>query len=217
MTTALVVFDLDGTLVDSKRDLADTANALIAERGGAPLPVDRIAGMVGEGAALLVRRALAAAGLDPGAADALPRFLQLYDERLLAHTTLYAGIVETLDALAPRVQLSVLTNKPTRATEGILSGLGLRARFRDVLGGDTPFGRKPDPAGLRELMARAATMPDATWLVGDSRVDLLTARNAGVRICLARYGFGYRFEADDFDGSETFVDEARQLQERLRN
>jgi phosphoglycolate phosphatase len=206
VTPPLVVFDLDGTLIDSKRDLADATNALIAERGGAALAEDRIAGMVGEGAALLVRRALQAAGLDPESPGALPRFLELYDERLLVHTSLYDGIPEALAALAPRVQMSVLTNKPTRATERIVSGLGLRGCFRDVIGGDTPCGRKPDPAGLVTLMSRAGVTPATTWLVGDSRIDFLTARNAGVRVCLARYGFGYRFAPEDFDGSEVFID-----------
>ncbi len=206
MTPPLVVFDLDGTLVDSKRDLADAANALIAELGGAPLTEDQIAAMVGQGAALLVRRALRASGVDPDVREALARFLELYDERLLVHTAPYDGIVDMLAQLAARAPMAVLTNKPTRATERILSGLGLRGHFRDVIGGDTPLGRKPDPAGLLELISRAGTTPDTTWLVGDSRVDLETARRAGVRICLARYGFGYRFSADDFDGREHFAD-----------
>jgi phosphoglycolate phosphatase len=105
----------------------------------------------------------------------------------------------------------VLTNKPTHATERILAGLGLRERFRDVLGGDTPFGRKPDPAGLRELIARAGAAAATTWLVGDSKVDLETARRAGVRVCLARYGFGYRFGSEDFDGREYFVEAPMEL------
>jgi phosphoglycolate phosphatase len=206
-----VVFDLDGTLIDSKRDLADAANALIGELGGRQLAEDQIANMIGEGAALLVRRALRAAGLNPGLHGALQRFLELYDERLLAHTVPYEGIAAALAALAPRVQMAVLTNKPTRATEGILAGLGLRGRFRDVIGGDTPFGRKPDPRGLQELMSRAKATAETTWLVGDSRVDLETARRAGVRICLARYGFGFRFDPLDLDGSELIVDSPSDL------
>ena len=91
---SLIVFDLDGTLIDSRRDLADAANALIVERGGRPLAVEAITAMVGEGAPLLVRRALTAAGLDPDADGTLPRFLELYDERLLAHTRLYDGTRE---------------------------------------------------------------------------------------------------------------------------
>lgn len=203
---ALVVFDLDGTLVDSKRDLADAANALVAELGGRALPVDRIAEMVGEGAALLVRRALTAAELDPDIPHALARFLELYDERLLRHTDLYPGMRETLHALAGRATLSVLTNKPSRAAERILEGVRVRGLFRDVGGGDTPFGRKPDPAGLHHLMAIAGATPASTLLVGDSRIDLETARRAGTRICLARYGFGYRFDPSDFRGSELFID-----------
>lgn len=209
--TRLVVFDLDGTLVDSKRDLAEAANALIVELGGAPLSEDSVAGMVGEGAALLVRRALAASGLDPEAPGALPRFLELYDERLLVHTVPYEGVAEALAVLGARAPMAVLTNKPTRATERILVGLGLRKRFRDVIGGDTPVSRKPDPAGLLELISRAGAAPATTWLVGDSQVDLETARRAGVRICLARYGFGYRFQPGDFDGREYFVDAPAEL------
>lgn len=209
---SLIVFDLDGTLVDSKRDLADAANALLAELGGAQLPVDRIADMVGEGAALLVRRALTAAGLDPDIPDALPRFLELYDDRLLHHTVLYPGVAETLDALSSRATLSVLTNKPSAATERILQGLDVRSLFRDVVGGDTAFGRKPDPSGLHHLIAAAAATPDTTLLVGDSPVDLETARRAGTHICLARYGFGFRFDADAFRGDELFIDRPDGLQ-----
>jgi phosphoglycolate phosphatase len=214
VTPRLIVFDLDGTLVDSKRDLADSANALIAERGGLPLSEEQVAAMVGEGAAVLVRRALQTAGLDPESADALPRFIELYDERLLVHTAPYEGMVDALTALAPQVPMAVLTNKPARASERILSGLGLRERFRDVIGGDTPFGRKPNPAGLLALIERASATPETTWLVGDSRIDLETARRAGVRICLARYGFGFRFGPGDFDGSELFLDSPSELPQK---
>jgi phosphoglycolate phosphatase len=207
----LVVFDLDGTLIDSKRDLADAVNALVAELGGAPLPEQAVADMVGEGAAVLIRRALTASGVDVDLRHALARFLELYDERLLVHTVPYEGMLDALDALAPHVQMSVLTNKPANATERILEGLGLRDRFRDVIGGDTPLGRKPDPAGLLALISRGGATPETTWLVGDSRIDLETARRAGAGICLARYGFGYRFAADEFAGDELFIERPRDL------
>ncbi|PYR79679.1 MAG: phosphoglycolate phosphatase [Acidobacteria bacterium] len=207
----LIVFDLDGTLVDSRRDLADAANALLVERGGAPLPIDRIAAMVGEGAALLVRRALAAAGLDPEPPEALQRFLALYDQRLLNHTTLYDGIAGALATLQPRADLAVLTNKPTVPSERILEGLGIARAFRWIVGGDGPFPRKPDPAALRELMRRAETTPDDTVMVGDSAIDVRTAHAAGVRVCLARYGFGYRLDAADLRGDELLVDSPHEL------
>lgn len=208
---ALVVFDLDGTLVDSHRDLANSANALIEELGGSRLPDTSIVAMVGEGAAVLVRRALAAAELEPETPGALDRFLALYDARLLVHTAPYKGTVEMLAWLGERVPMAVLTNKPERATERILDGLGLRQYFRDVIGGDTPFGRKPDPAGLLHLAASADADPGRTLMVGDSPVDLLTARAAGTQICLVRYGFGFRFAPGDFRGDEIFVDAPPQL------
>ncbi|HEX6465171.1 MAG TPA: HAD-IA family hydrolase [Vicinamibacterales bacterium] len=202
----LIVFDLDGTLIDSRRDLADAANALIAEHGGAPLPVDGIAGMVGEGAALLVRRALSAAGVRLDVARDLPRFLELYDQRLLAHTTLYDGAREMLEALEQKSALAVLTNKPQRHTDAILVGLGIASAFRWIVGGDSAHGRKPDPAGLRYEMTSAAAVPSDTLMVGDSAIDLKTARAAGVRICLVRYGFGFRSTEGMLQGDELIAD-----------
>ena len=207
MNSPLIVFDLDGTLVDSSVDLANAVNSLLADLAAAPLPVQSVVGMVGEGAAVLVRRALAARGLDPETPGALDRFLAHYDPHLLDHTRPYPGIVEALDALSTRgATLAGLTNKPSRATELMLSGLELRAFFREVIGGDTEWGRKPDPAGLVHLCQGAGVRPAAALLVGDSGVDLATARNAGTRICLARYGFGYRFSGDEFTGDEEFID-----------
>jgi len=208
----LVVFDLDGTLIDSRRDLADAANALIVERGGAPLPVDAIASMVGEGAALLVRRALRAASVARGDLDAaLARFLALYDERLLAHTRLYDGTLDAIAALARSAELAVLTNKPQRPSERILAGLGIASFFTRVVGGDTAHGRKPDPAGLHYLMSAAGAAPGATVMVGDSAIDMRTARAAGVRCCLVRYGFGFPTAAGELTGDELLVDRPAEL------
>lgn len=190
MSLRLVVFDLDGTLVESKRDLADAINDLLAELGSPPLAEDSVALMVGDGARQLVRRALAATGLDVETPGALERFLRLYDERLLRHTRPYAGTQEMLARCAGRARLAVLTNKPTSATLRILRGLGLRDFFDGIIGGDTRFGRKPDPAGLQALVADAGTRAADTLLVGDSHVDVATARRARTRLCLARFGFG---------------------------
>jgi len=209
----LYVFDLDGTLVDSLKDLADSANVLLVECGGAPLDEDAVGRMVGEGAATLVARAFAKAGLEPPP-DALGRFLAIYDTRLLHHTRAYDGMADALAGLAPRAPLAVLTNKPIAATRRILEGLDL-ARFFDpaaVLGGDGPLPRKPDPAGLLELCARAGVDAGDAMLVGDSLVDWKTARNAGAQVCLARYGFGFReFPRDRLDGRERLIDAAPDL------
>lgn len=201
----LIVFDLDGTLIDSRQDLADAANALIVERGGSPLPVDMVTRMVGEGAALLVRRALTAAEIEPDLETALPRFLALYDERLLANTRLYPGTAAALETLARRAILAILTNKPQRPTETILRGLNVQGYFSHVVGGDTPLGRKPDPAGLRHLIAAAGSSVGDTVLVGDSAIDLWTARAGGVRICLVKYGFGFPLAAAEMAGDEQVV------------
>jgi phosphoglycolate phosphatase len=188
----LAVFDLDGTLVDSRRDLATAANALVAELGGAPLSEARVGRMVGEGAGVLVRRALEASGLDPGTPGALERFLDLYDEHLLDTTSLYEGTREVLDTLLPRVPLAVLTNKPQSPSDRIIDALDLRRYFRAVIGGDGAHGRKPDPAGLLFLSRTFDTAPADTLMVGDSPIDLETGRRAGTRVCLLRYGFGFR-------------------------
>ena len=207
----LLVFDLDGTLIDSRRDLADAANALIVERGGTPLPVDAVASMVGEGAALLVRRALKTAGTDLQIDRDLPRFLELYDERLLAHTRLYDGTREMLEAVHARATLAILTNKPQRPTERILEGLGIAGFFGQVIGGDTAHGRKPDPAGLCHLMSVTGAMTDDTIMIGDSAIDLRTAGAAGVRCCLVRYGFGFPTAERELSGDELIADTASEL------
>lgn len=184
----LIVFDLDGTLIDSRRDLTDSANALIVERGGSPLTEDAVSRMVGEGARLLVQRAMQAAGLgDPP--GALERFLEIYGTRLLVHTRLYDGVPEALAAAHGVGAVSLLTNKPLAPTRHILEGLGIAGEFRDVIGGDGAFPRKPDPASLLELVRLAGATPGTTLLVGDSAIDRDTAARAGVRCCLALYGF----------------------------
>lgn len=185
----LIVFDLDGTLIDSRRDLADAANALVRERGGTPLSEEAVGRMVGDGAAMLVRRVLTAARLSQDDSS-LPRFLELYDARLLQTTRPYPGMREALDAIRPLGVLAVLTNKPLRHSETILRALDLAPLFATVVGGDGPFARKPDPGSLQHLMTAHDAPPRRTVLVGDSPIDAATARAAGTLFCLARYGFG---------------------------
>jgi phosphoglycolate phosphatase len=188
VSRGLVAFDLDGTLVDSASDLATAANRLVVELGGRPISRDDVVGMVGEGAAVLVSRALRAAGLDAALPGALDRFLALYEACLLDTTVPYPGVRTALAALEPLVPLVVVTNKPTGPAERVLAALGLRDAFVSVIGGDGPWPRKPDPAGLRSLSVLADGGP--VVLVGDSPVDAETAWRAGAMFVWAAYGFG---------------------------
>src|SRR5262245_37323262 len=171
--------------------------------------------MVGEGAAVLVRRALAAAGVaEPS--DAVKRFLDFYDLRLLNHTRPYAGVVDAVRVARRHARVIVLTNKPTRPSERILEGLALRNLFADVIGGDGPHGRKPDPQALLALMRDSGTSPDRALLVGDSAIDHETALRAGVRCCLCAFGYGFlNFPRERLTGTEWIVDDAASLVKRI--
>ncbi len=187
----LIVFDLDGTLIDSERDLADSVNALLVEDGAEALPLASIASMVGDGAAALIRRAFDAARLQMNDRS-LSRFLAHYDERLTRTTRPYPGMIEALHVLTQRSHCAVLTNKPLDHTRRLLEELELAPFFSASVGGDGPFPRKPDPAGLLHLVAQHAATSDTTILVGDSHIDAATAAAAGTGFCLAEYGFGAR-------------------------
>ena len=184
----LIAFDLDGTLIDSSRDLANSVNELLSELDAPALPVDQVMTMIGQGAKMLIRRALAAAGR-PENPVAISRFLEIYDRRLLDHTQPYAGITDVVSAARKHARVAILTNKPTSPTEKILAGLNIRQLFDDVIGSDGNFPRKPDPAALLALMQRAGAVPERTLMVGDSKIDYDTATNAGARCCLVAYGF----------------------------
>src|ERR1043165_9124606 len=150
-----MVFDLDGTLIDSRLDLAESTNEMLSTYGAPPLAIDRVAMMVGEGARKLVERALDASGLDPAEPDALTRFRDIYDRRLLIHTKPYDGVPEMVDEARALGALAVLPNKPDAPPRRLLDAFGLTSRFRRVIGGDSDHARKPDPAGLRALMAES--------------------------------------------------------------
>ena len=210
---AFAIFDLDGTLIDSRRDLADSANAMLAGYGAPPMAEEDISRMVGCGAATLVKRVLTAAHVDAPISEALARFLAAYDQRLTHYTRPYDGVPDLLDHLQSReVPMAMLTNKPLEQTVSILERFTLSKYFRWSVGGDGPWPRKPSPDGLRYLMSQAAVDPDATVMIGDSSVDLETARNAGVRICLARYGFGFADLAPGaLNGDELLADSPRAI------
>ncbi len=211
LATTLVAFDLDGTLVDSRRDLAESASQLVVERGGRPLSQEAVVGMVGEGAALLVQRALSAAHLPP-APEALARFLEIYDARLLNHTVLYPGILEAVTAARAAGHVAVLTNKPLHHTLRLLEGLDVRYLFAEVVGGDGEHPRKPNPQGLRALMQAASAEPATTLMVGDSVVDLETATNCGAVCCLVSWGFGFgRIARETLPADQWVADDAQAL------
>jgi len=184
----IIVFDLDGTLIDSARDLGEAASELVQGLGAPPLTVSQVVTMVGEGAPVLVRRALERSGLDPGTPGAVERFLRIYERRLMDHTVAYPGIREELARAVQRGPLAVLTNKPLGPAIGLLEALGLRGFFHRIIGGDGEYGRKPDPAGLNALRALAPDAPIV--LIGDSPADALTAVAAACPFVFARYGFG---------------------------
>jgi phosphoglycolate phosphatase len=185
----LVVFDLDGTLVDSSRDLAKATNAALGRvaPGTPPLPLAVVRSFVGEGAAILITRSLAQAGISKTTEEVLPAFLDCYRRCLLETTRLYPGVVETLNRLGGR-SLAVLTNKPGDMSRAILTGLGVAGRFARIWGGGDYPGRKPDPAGLRLLLDELGAGVKEAVMVGDSAVDVQTGRAAGVRTIGVTYG-----------------------------
>jgi phosphoglycolate phosphatase len=204
----LIIFDLDGTLVDSRVDLANSVNEIIQEHGAAPLPVPQIASYIGEGAKVLVERSLEAAGVDLAIETALGRFRHVYGRRLLEHTRPYPGVDRMLRDAAPQAALAVLTNKPEEPTRRLLDAFDLAELFQWVIGGDSAFPRKPDPAALRHLAHEAQAPLDAVLFVGDSMIDIETARAAGVRICVAKYGFGQLRGELVLSGDEILADDA---------
>jgi len=201
----LLVFDLDGTLIDSAQDLCNSVNAALNDVGYGPLPDPLIAGFVGNGAPMLMRRSLAlATGVQPDTvneeqlARAYQFFLQYYREHKLDFTYAYEGVLDALKALhelhdappGPSRIMAVLTNKPVRPARGICEGLGLAGYFIHIYGGDSFPVKKPDPLGLRSLMEETGSSPEQTLMIGDSKVDVQTARNAGAWSLGCAFGFG---------------------------
>jgi phosphoglycolate phosphatase len=197
----LIVFDLDGTLIDSARDLCNSVNAALEHMGRPHLDDHIIASFVGNGAPMLVRRSLAVENNvspdevhDEELATAYHFFLDHYREHKLDYTYAYDGVLDALAALRSTPdgverKLAVLTNKPVRPARAICEGLGMDCFFR-IYGGDSFPLKKPDPLGLRTIMEEAGATPDQTLMIGDSKVDVLTARNAGAYALGCHFGFG---------------------------
>ena len=186
----LLIFDLDGTLIDSKLDLAHSVNATRTFMGMDPLEHDLVYSYVGNGAPVLIRRALGQAASEADVEHALEFFIRYYAQHCLDYTGLYPGVQSALDRLHTAGHtLAVLTNKPVKISHRILDGLGLSGHFFRVYGGNSFDRKKPDPVGIATLLAESGLQPTRTYMVGDSAVDIQTARNAGVLSCGVSYGF----------------------------
>jgi phosphoglycolate phosphatase len=189
----LLVFDLDGTLIDSRQDLVNSVNAALRFLDRPELPSEVIASLVGDGAPVLVRRALGDPVDESLILRGLEYFITYYREHKLDHTTLYPGIPEALRSLQGRNglvrKMAVLSNKPVRPAQGIVEALGIAPFFPIVYGGNSFDTKKPDPLGIQTILAETGMKPEETLMIGDSAVDILTGRNAGTFTCGVTYGF----------------------------
>jgi len=204
----LIIFDLDGTLVDSGEDIARSVNELLERSHRPALAHHRIRSYVGNGVRKLLERSLGETS-DPELARAEALYLSIYRRRLLETTRPYPGVVPALEALHRERPLAVLTNKPAMESLMILEGLDLRRYFRAVYGGDSFACQKPDPMGVRFLQEETEAGADETLLVGDSTIDLATARNAGIRSGIVTYGMGPWNQATELP--DLVVDDLREL------
>ena len=211
----LVIFDLDGTLIDSRLDLVHSVNAALRHIGRPALPDEVIASYVGDGAPILIQRALGGETVDEATVrKGLEFFLAYYREHKLDHTTIYAGITEALAAIqnsgngTPR-KLAVLSNKPVGPSRKIVEALGLGPFFSQVYGGNSFSTKKPDPEGARKLLEEMSVKPDQAVIVGDSHTDVETGRNAGLWTIAVTYGFAPHTLEDA--GPDVVVDQPCEL------
>ncbi len=184
-----LIFDLDGTLIDSKVDLIHSVNAMLREMKRPQLAAETISGYIGHGAPQLVARALGGATTEEELKSAVQFFLGYYEEHKMDNTCMYPGVAETLSQLS-QVPMAVLTNKPARISVRILNSLGLRKYFRAIYGGNSFESKKPDPFGANKILQEFGIAAREALLVGDSEVDVQTARNVGTQAAAVNYGFG---------------------------
>jgi len=184
-----LIFDLDGTLIDSQRDLIHSVNAMLLEMGREQLHEDTISGYIGHGAPQLIGRALGEGASAEERERGLKFFLGYYEDHKMDTTCAYPGVPEALEQLAV-FPMAVLTNKPVRVSRRILDALGLAKYFRAVYGGNSFETKKPDPLGAQTILRELGAAPRQAVLIGDSEVDVQTARNAGTLAAAVNYGFG---------------------------
>jgi phosphoglycolate phosphatase len=186
-----LIFDLDGTLIDSKCDLIHSVNAMLQKMGRQELPEQTISGYIGHGAPQLVTRALGSNATEEEHQHALKFFLGYYEEHKMDTTCAYPGVAETLAQLRRKdLPMAILTNKPARISVRILDALGLAGYFRAIYGGNSFETKKPDPLGANTILGEFGATPQSAMVVGDSEVDIQTARNAGTLAAAVNYGFG---------------------------
>jgi phosphoglycolate phosphatase len=186
----LLIFDLDGTLIDSRLDLASSVNATRQAMGKGPLPHELIFSYVGNGAPVLIQRAMGLEAGDDEVREALEFFLNYYRQHAVEHTELYPGVRHALERLhGAGNKLAVLTNKPVRISNAIMDHFGLTPLMFRIYGGNSFEHKKPHRIGIDTLRSEAGAEPGDTWMVGDSYVDVQTARNASVPCCGVTYGF----------------------------
>lgn len=184
-----LIFDLDGTLIDSKLDLVHSVNATLRELKRPEIPEEIISSYIGNGAPVLVAKSLGP-GVPPAELDrALKFFLTHYEDHKMDNTCAYPGVAEALEHLSA-MPMAVLTNKPERISVRILEALGLTRYFRAIYGGNTFPTKKPDPLGVNTILREFSVRPNEALLIGDSEVDVQTARNAGILSAVVNYGFG---------------------------
>jgi phosphoglycolate phosphatase len=197
--TRAIIFDLDGTLIDSKLDLVNSVNAMLRATHREEMPVEIVAGYIGHGAPRLIASVLGAASTQEERAAALNIFLEHYEKHSLDVTRAYPGVEDALVLLKGN-PMAVLTNKPIAASLQILEGLGLAKYFQRICGGDSFENKKPDPSGAQFILRELGAVAEESAMVGDSDVDVQTARNAGMRAIAVQYGFGkYDREANPAD------------------
>jgi phosphoglycolate phosphatase len=184
----VLIFDLDGTLVDSKKDLTASVNYVRQEFGLPVLTEQEIARFIGNGALMLIRRALGSQASEANVQAGLQMFLHYYRAHMLDTTRLYPGVRETLDRLTD-CHLAVLTNKPVHFSCAMLDGLGIYKLFASVYGGNSFDHKKPNPVGVYQILSETKSNQEQTWIVGDSAIDVLTGRNAAIKTCGVTYGY----------------------------